>query len=117
MRRQRPATSTGAMPMALCLLRCDDCKEVRTTEHRLRLTADSCALPQRSLPWWLTDATVWEMPRTAARTAMRIDSFHDDAVGPGVGVDADVETESPLAQMKPGFFIVALLTHSHLLPT
>ena len=40
MRRQHPAASPGAMLMALCLLRCDDCKEVRTTEQRLRLTAD-----------------------------------------------------------------------------
>ena len=91
--------------------------EVRITEHRERLTADSCALPRKSLPWWLIDATVWGMPRTATRAAISTGSFHDDVAGagdasPGIGVG--IVTESPLAQMKPGFIIVALLTHFQL---
>ena len=60
------------------------------------------------------------MFRTAARlpvtrTAVREDSkdIKDACAGAS---DADVVwgTESLLAQMKPGFFTVAFLTHSHL---
>ena len=47
---------------------------------------------------------------------MRTDSFQCDAAGPGVGLDADVETKSPPAQMKPGFLVAALLTHFHCSP-
>ena len=47
---------------------------------------------------------------------MSTNSFHDDVARPGVGLDADVETESPPAQMKPGFFVAALLTHFHCTP-
>ena len=58
--------------------------------------------------------------RTAARAAIRTDSFHDDVAGAGVvgagemDVGAFADTESPLAQMKPGSIIVTLLTHFQL---
>ena len=57
--------------------------------------------------------------RTAARAAARSIDFHDDVAcagagdaSPGFGVG--IVTESPLAQMKPGLIIVALLTHFQL---
>ena len=57
------------------------------------------------------------MFRTAARLPVTRTAVREDSKDACAGAsDADVVwgTESLLAQMKPGFFTVAFLTHSHL---